>query len=132
MTKPVSRKMAVDAILYRITMPGQLVLDENGHFSLVCAICGHPLRPGDVIQFDHVHSDVMDGPHGYRNLRPVHYDPCHKAKTKKDVAANSKVKRILGLTKNGPKAKIRSGRKLESGNKFPPRGSTPMRRPRKS
>ncbi len=93
-TKPISRKMAVDCLLYRFLIP--------------CGICGKILSPGDRVEFDHIHSDVMDGPHEYKNLRPVHYAPCHQKKTGRDIAANAKVKRILGLTCNKPKKKIPS------------------------
>lgn len=82
MTKPISRKMAVDCILHRI--PGYVN----------CGLCGVALRPGDDIEFDHIHAWVHGGPHAYQNLRPVHAH-CHKAKTKADVQANAKVKRIL-------------------------------------
>lgn len=97
MTKPISRKMAVDCILHRI--PGYVN----------CGICGVALRPGDNIEFDHHHAIIHDGPHEYQNLRPVHAH-CHKAKTKADVQANAKVKRIIkkraGITK--PKKSIPS------------------------
>jgi len=82
MTKPISRKMAVDCILHRI--PGYVR----------CGICDVPLRPGDDIQFDHIHAHVHGGPHEYQNLRPVHAH-CHKAKTAQDVKDNAKVKRLI-------------------------------------
>jgi hypothetical protein len=47
----------------------------------------------------------MGGPHEYQNLRPIHYDPCHKRKSKRDVAAKAKVARITGVTKGRPKKK---------------------------
>ncbi len=100
MTKPISRKMAVDCLL--------------GLYQIRCGICKEQLFPGDAVQFDHVHSDAMGGPHEHDNLRPVHYDPCHKMKSKRDVAALAKVDRITGVTK-GPKKKAwTKGRKLQS------------------
>lgn len=101
MTKPISRKMAVDSLLYRFVL-------VTGEY-LPCAVCGEPLKPGDDVQFDHAHSDVMGGAHEFQNLRPVHYDPCHKKKTKADIQANAKVKRIVcgGRKKRGPKIKSR-------------------------
>lgn len=50
----------------------------------------------------------MGGKHEYQNLRPIHYAPCHKNKTKADIRALAKVKRILGTTKNKPKRAIPS------------------------
>lgn len=107
MTKPVTRKMAVDCLLWLIQRPGSLGMSD-GVAVFRCYICGDPVLPEQTIQFDHIHAVTHDGPHEYQNLRPVHYDPCHKAKSKKDVAAKAKGDRILGLTKTKPKAKIRS------------------------
>jgi len=73
-----------------------------------CMECGVTLYPGDNVQWDHRHAIVHDGPHEYQNLMPLHTDPCHKAKTKRDVAANAKVKRIRGETKTKPSKPIPS------------------------
>lgn len=99
MTKPISRKMAVDALLNWFA---------EAQLWVRCSECDEYLLAGQSIQFDHIHGYAMGGPHEYQNLRPIHYDPCHKAKSKRDVAALAKVDRITGKTKNGPKAKIRS------------------------
>jgi len=64
--------------------------------------------PGQDIQFDHTHADVHGGPHEYQNLRPLH-KACHKIKTRADVKANAKVKRLRGERKRKPKPKMRSG-----------------------
>lgn len=95
LTKPISRKMAVDCLLFTAFIGG---------FIFRCKICGEELQPGQNIQFDHIHADVHGGPHEFENLRPVHYDPCHKKKTKADVQANAKVKRIQagGRKRRGP------------------------------
>ncbi len=98
MTKPVTRKLAVDCLLHRVI---------GWYGQLPCGLCRAPLLPGQEIQFDHIHADVHEGPHEYTNLRPVHAE-CHKRKTKADVQAKAKGDRLLGLTCNGPKAKIRS------------------------
>ena len=74
-------------------------------FAIPCGLCSQELEPEDGIQWDHIHAEVFSGPHVYDNLRPVHVE-CHKKKTKADVQANAKIKRILGLTKNKPKKKI--------------------------
>lgn len=105
MTKPVTRKLAVDCLLWRISQPGMTVLtpdpDRPSHLMTAfrCTICGEPILPGQTIQFDHVAADVHGGEHGYRNLRPVHYDPCHKKKSAQDVAGNAKVKRLVKVDK---------------------------------
>lgn len=87
------------------------MVDGNGEYVLLCPICGEPLEPGQAIQFDHHHADGMGGPHEYQNLRPIHYDPCHKKKSKKDAAALAKVARITGKTKTKPKRRIPSPKK---------------------
>lgn len=115
MTKPVSRRMAVDCLLDRIM--------EFFGAPLICSVCGQPLLPGQQIQFDHIHSDVMGGEHHHMNLRPIHYDPCHKQKTARDVAANAKVKRILN-PKPSKRPMQNSGRKIPS-RQFPKRQSGP-------
>lgn len=109
MTKPVTRRMAVDCLLDRAAKTGHPIHCGESK-------CLAPLLPGQAIQFDHVHSDVMGGPHEYQNLRPLHRD-CHKPKTKRDVQAHRKVKRIRGETKQQPKRKW-PARKLRSGSRF--------------
>jgi hypothetical protein len=86
--------MKQDAFLYR--------------YAIICGICGGDIHPGQEVEWDHVHSLVMGGSHVFTNLRPVHADPCHKRKSALDVKANAKVKRLRGLTCNGPKKKIQS------------------------
>lgn len=89
----ITDKMKLDCLLYR--------------HSIKCGLCGKELFPADEIEWDHIHALVHGGPHVFTNLRPVHV-PCHKAKSARDVAANAKVKRILGETKTGPKKQIQS------------------------
>lgn len=117
MTKPVSRKMAVDCLLWRIGQPGltMVVVDPDNPDRICaafkCTECGDPILPGQTIQFDHTHADKRGGGHTFRDIRPIHYDPCHKRKSKRDVAALAKIDRITGKTKNGPKRKIPSPNK---------------------
>lgn len=98
--------MAVDCLLDRIATDVEMV---DGTLRLLCGWCREPLLPWQVIQFDHVHAVVHGGDHSYLNLRPIHYDPCHKEKSARDVAANAKVKRIAagGRKRKGPKMKSR-------------------------
>ena len=108
MTKSVTRRMAVDCLLWYFYERGSNVLDASGMHSMIkCAICGHVILWGQRIQFDHTHAIIHEGPHEYQNLRPLHAD-CHKIKTKSDIQANSKIKRIRGETKQGPKRAIPS------------------------
>lgn len=122
MTLPVTRKMAVDCLLWRMQQPGCTsrwrAADQVDHVTvLLCPECGMPILPGQVVQFDHIHGHAMGGPHEYQNLRPIHYDPCHKAKSKRDVGALAKVDRITGVT--GAK---RKSRKIPKGQKLQGRG----------
>lgn len=89
----ITADMKIDALLYR--------------YAVTCAICGKDIKPGQAIEWDHVHALVHGGPHVFSNLRPLHED-CHKAKTARDIAANAKVKRLTGQTCNGPVKKIPS------------------------
>lgn len=109
MTKPVTRKMAVDCLLHRIIM-------QFGT-PLVAVSTGEELLPGMAIEFDHVHADVHGGPHEYENLRPLP-TKTHRKKSAKDVAAKAKGDRLLGLTKTKPKAKI-AGRGFQGSRPFP-------------
>lgn len=112
MTKPISRRMAVDCLLARFMPLG----------ALACPICGEPLKPGQVIQFDHVHADIHGGPHEYENLRPVHYDPCHKRKTAQDIKDDAKVKRLLNPKPS--KRPMRSNSRPIPSRPFPKRVAT--------
>jgi 5-methylcytosine-specific restriction endonuclease McrA len=100
--------MAVDALLFYMRAHLCTTHDEAGKLVafIPCPECGHPLLAGQAIQFDHHHADGMGGPHEYQNLRPIHYDPCHKKKTARDVGAQAKVRRITGQNKPRPKTKI--------------------------
>lgn len=119
MTKPISRKMAVDCLLYRFERDCVTFGDNNA--IMACGICRLTIAPGQNIQFDHIHAIVHQGPHEYQNLRPVHAE-CHKAKTKADIQANAKVKRILA-DKPSKRPMQKSSRKIPS-RPFPQRAST--------
>lgn len=87
MTRPITRKMAVDCLLWLVQQPDALLMLPrgmslaDGHFFVFrCYLCREPILPGQTIQFDHLHAHVHGGPHEYKALRPVHYDPCHKKK----------------------------------------------------
>jgi len=74
--------------------------------------CGKELK---VIGFDvdHIQAVVHDGPSDAANYRAICI-PCHKLKTKLDIQANAKIKRITGVTKGPAKKAWGKGRKLES------------------
>lgn len=99
MTKPVTRKLAVDCLLHRIIL-------QFGK-PLIAVSTGEELLPGMAIEFDHVHADVHGGPHEYENLRPLP-KATHKKKTKADVQANAKIRRIRGENKPRVKKRIPS------------------------
>lgn len=107
MTKPVTRKMAVDCLLWIAEEAYKDLRDPLARYSpFRCIECTKPIFPGDSIQFDHRQAMIHGGPHEYKNLWPIHTD-CHKAKTARDVKANAKVKRIAkgGRKRRGPALK---------------------------
>lgn len=116
MTKPVTRKMAVDCLLHRFSLEARVFGEDAIHCNevawLACAICKTEIKAGEDIEFDHIHADIFDGPHEYQNLRPLHAE-CHKAKTKSDIQANAKIKRILA-DKPSKRPMQSSGRKIPS------------------
>lgn len=117
MTKPISRKMAVDALLWRFMTSGY---EDDGAAFINCAICNRKLLALDDIEFDHVHAYVHGGEHDFRNLRPLH-GSCHKVKTKADIQANAKVKRLAN-PKPSKWPMQNSGRKIPS-RPFPKRAN---------
>lgn len=74
--KAITKKLAVDALLLSVAK-------QFGRY-LKCPLSGEDMKPGDQIQFDHIHAHALDGPHVYDNLRPVLADP-HKKKSKADL-----------------------------------------------
>lgn len=115
MTKPVTRKMAVDCLLSRFFHESMTLFAGNerlGHAWLICGICQFPIKAGQRLDFDHIHADIFDGPHEYENLRPLHFE-CHKDKTARDIKANAKVKRLANPMPSKHPMKS-SGRKLQS------------------
>lgn len=114
MTKPISRKMAVDCLLWRLFIGEWIRLDilTSTGARFVCPICKNDLIEGQDIQFDHIHADVFGGKHDSRNLRPVHAD-CHKLKTARDIADNAKIRRILADAPS-KRPMRKSGRRIPS------------------
>ncbi len=70
-----------------------------------CFFCGEPFSDGDVVEWDHAIALGLMGADALENLRPIHAIPCHKQKTKKDMAAISKAKRIQRKLYGKPKKK---------------------------
>lgn len=66
-----------------------------------CGLCGFKILNGSY-EIDHVAALVHEGSNDDDNLRPVHVR-CHREKSRLDVAANAKVKRIAagGKTRRG-------------------------------
>jgi 5-methylcytosine-specific restriction endonuclease McrA len=100
--KAITSRMKIDALLDMAWGA------RTDHLSIYCLECYEPIQPCEAIQWDHRHATVHKGPHTYQNIRPVHTE-CHKRKTKRDVQANAKVKRIRGetCTRKGPPIKSR-------------------------
>jgi 5-methylcytosine-specific restriction protein A len=70
-----------------------------------CEITGRKLYPGDAHDFDHIVPLAMGGEHSESNLRLVSRD-AHREKTKADVTAIAKAKRVaLKHTGLWPKSK---------------------------
>lgn len=79
---------------------------------ILCGECGDIIVPGEDIQWDHIHALVHGGAHTSANLRPMH-GRCHLEKTKRDISANSKVKRLRN-PKPSKRPMRSSGRKIPS------------------
>lgn len=67
-------------------------VDDLGRTVMDCHICHGPIVPsaGDRWEAEHVTMHVADG----EDIRPAHYSPCHKTKTKSDIKSWSKAKRV--------------------------------------
>ncbi len=78
----------------------------------VVCLCGNRVLPSDKIEWDHTQALVHEGEHDYTNIRPLHV-LCHLEKTKLDIKANAKVKRLQSPRKSKRPMKS-SGRKLQS------------------
>jgi len=87
--------------------PAMKVLCLLHRAEVTCAICGEPVLPEDDIEWDHIWALTHGGPHTYSNLRPLHF-ACHKVKTKADIQARAKVRRITGETKGRVSKPLRS------------------------
>jgi hypothetical protein len=74
--KAITPALKVAALLHRVFL-------QFGVY-LACPLSGEPMKPGDRIQFDHIHAVGLDGPNVYDNLRPVLVSP-HQKKTKGDL-----------------------------------------------
>lgn len=55
--------------------------------------CGAEIKPGDRVEFDHIIADAFRPDNSLSNCQVLLY-ACHKAKTKRDVTAIAKAKRV--------------------------------------
>lgn len=74
--------------------------DALGRIVMDCHICNGVILPGiDRWEAEHVIMHVVGG----EEIKPAHYSPCHKLKTKSDVKKWSKAKRVrdrrFGITR---------------------------------
>lgn len=60
----------------------------------ICAVCGGKIDDTQKWELDHGRALGLLGEDEAENLFPVHARPCHKIKTKDDVARISKAKRV--------------------------------------
>lgn len=96
--KAIPWRMKIDALLVR------------GFFT--CRICGKQIKPGDELDFDHIHELADGGKHEADNLRPLHR-VCHRKKSAKSVTHRFHIKRLA----KGPKKAKRSLGKSRSFDK---------------
>ena len=93
--------------------------------NVYCDLCGLPCTKFEI---DHIRADGLLGEPTFENSRLLCV-PCHKEKTKEDVAAISKAKRVearhLGAVKSKVKIQSRGFPKKEKKEKIslPPRRS---------
>jgi len=86
----------------------------------LCWECKAQIFPGEKIEWDHIAALCHDGEHSYKNLRPLH-EACHLEKTRRDIQANAKVKRLQN-PKPSKRPMKSSGRKIPS-RPFPKRAA---------
>lgn len=55
--------------------------------------CNSEIRPGDIVEYDHIIADAFRPDNSLQNCQVLLY-ACHKAKTKRDVKAIAKAKRV--------------------------------------
>jgi HNH endonuclease len=107
--KAITVRLAVDALLHRAKIQAQAIL---------CDECAEELLPGQKIQMDHIFEHADGGPHEYTNLRPIHYDPCHKKKSAKSEKQRHHIDRIVSKREGTAKPKRKKawakGRKMVS------------------
>ena len=70
-------------------IPPRVRLRVFERFEGTCPVCGRKLVPGKW-DCDHITPLALGGSHSEGNLRPVCRVPCHRDKTKEDVALKAK------------------------------------------
>ena len=90
----------------------------------VCAVCGGKIV-GKAWDLDHGRALALLGDDTEDNLYPVHRSPCHRDKTKDDVAKIAKAKRreARHLGSHRSRSPIRGWRKFDGTPVYPSRPS---------
>lgn len=61
------------------------VMSDHGG---ICHVCGK----GGADRIDHVIPVAEGGSHNLANLRPIHQEPCHREKTRQEIARGNRRK----------------------------------------
>jgi 5-methylcytosine-specific restriction endonuclease McrA len=80
-------------------------------YGFACAACREPFSDGARVDIDHIWQRATGGPDAADNYRPLCTD-CHSRKSARDANARAKIRRLTGVTGNGPKRKINGRRDI--------------------
>jgi 5-methylcytosine-specific restriction endonuclease McrA len=84
--KPINAQMRDDAWL----------MEFHRQFGVYpkCAECKEVMLPGQRLHMDHRWELADGGKHAATELRPIHYTPCHKRKTRKSTKQRAHIDRL--------------------------------------
>lgn len=81
MTKKVSERMKIDALLYlALASDYRAFVDGKQAYAFTCPRCKFPIMPEADIRWDHAVPHGIGGAHHYKNIRPM-CTACHAEKT---------------------------------------------------